>query len=503
MEELRKPKLSFAISLILACTLTITLTPPTLAYSNGGYSADPSDPDYGTHDWIAEHALDWLPNNEKQYISDNLNDYLYGTELPDNGAAPDGIGDFYNHHVYYYSTGVLQDDASASRAQQEYDNVLDHLTGGNKALAAKHAGIMSHYIVDLAVFGHVMGSGTDWGSEAHHSDYENYVRDRTTGYVSSEFDPYLVFDGDLVELDAYDGALDVAFVSTFGDGGDVRSCVWMDGNYDWSDPVFRDGAGASLNLAVNVLADVLHGIAVEVGDVLPPTVLWTTPGNLEEDVPVGEDVVIAFSEAVDASSFGFTVSPQVGGWSWIWSDGGTKATGSHLDLDLSEAYTFTVTGVEDLRGNALAGAPYSWSWTTEVGPATTGTVSGTVEDEDGNPLEGAVVRLKDAGSGDVVEVEITGQDGEFGFSDVAYGEYKVLVTREGYVGHETMAFSVSEGAETVDVGKIRLERGGEVGKEGSMDWVWAGGGILVGIIVLLALVVLLGMWREGRNDESE
>jgi hypothetical protein len=27
-------------------------------WSNGGYSANPSNPDYGTHDWIAEHALD-------------------------------------------------------------------------------------------------------------------------------------------------------------------------------------------------------------------------------------------------------------------------------------------------------------------------------------------------------------------------------------------------------------------------------------------------------------
>ncbi|MHA1961668.1 MAG: Ig-like domain-containing protein [Candidatus Thorarchaeota archaeon] len=104
----------------------------------------------------------------------------------------------------------------------------------------------------------------------------------------------------------------------------------MDGNYDWSDGVFRDGAGGSLNLAVNVLADVLHTIAVEVGDVDPPTVLWTTPGDLKEDVSVGEDVVIAFSEAVDASSFGFTVSPRVGDWNWTWSAGGTKMTGNTL-----------------------------------------------------------------------------------------------------------------------------------------------------------------------------
>ena len=50
-------------------------------WSNGGYSTDPSHPDYGTHDWIAQHALDWMPTQEKQYILDNLAAYLYGTEL--------------------------------------------------------------------------------------------------------------------------------------------------------------------------------------------------------------------------------------------------------------------------------------------------------------------------------------------------------------------------------------------------------------------------------------
>ncbi len=127
-EEFRKTKLSIEIAIIIVCTLTITLAPAlTTAYSNGCYSADPSDPDYGTHDYIAQHALDWLPDNEKRYISDNLNDYLYGTELPDNGAAPDGIGDNFNHHVYFYSTGDLQDDISASRAQEEYEKVIDRL----------------------------------------------------------------------------------------------------------------------------------------------------------------------------------------------------------------------------------------------------------------------------------------------------------------------------------------------------------------------------------------
>ena len=138
------------ITIVLLLILATLLSPTTTAWSNGGYSADPSNPDYGTHDRIAQHALDWLPDNEKRYISDNLNDYLYGTELPDNGAAPHGIGDSFNHHVYFYSTGDLQDDISASRAQEERNKVIDRLGSGEDALAAKRAGIMSHYVVDLA-----------------------------------------------------------------------------------------------------------------------------------------------------------------------------------------------------------------------------------------------------------------------------------------------------------------------------------------------------------------
>lgn len=226
------------------------------AWSNGGYSSDPSNPDYGTHDWIAQHALEWLPNEEKQYILDSLALYLYGTELPDNGQAPDGIGDTAKHHIYYWADGNLQDDASAVRASEEYNNALSFLRSGDFENAAKSAGIMSHYIVDMAVFGHVMGTSTDWEAEKHHSDYESYVNQRTSIY-EDEFNLYLVFDGNLSIISAYDAAKDLAFDTTFDVDGDL-TCVWMDQNYDWNNPVFKDRCGESLNLAINYLADVLH-----------------------------------------------------------------------------------------------------------------------------------------------------------------------------------------------------------------------------------------------------
>ncbi|MDH5532090.1 MAG: zinc dependent phospholipase C family protein [Candidatus Bathyarchaeota archaeon] len=231
------------------------------AWSNGGYSNDPSNPDYGTHDWIAQHALDWLPEEEKQYILNNLVAYLYGTELPDNGGAPDGIGDMGKHHIYYWSNGSLQEDDAAVRASEEYYNALSFLESGDFANASKTAGIMSHYIVDVAVFCHVMGSGTDWGKGQNHSKYEGRVNTRTDSY-EDEFNSYLAFDDVLAVISAYDAATQIAYDTTFDVDGDL-TCVWMNQNYNWSNPTFIDRCGESLNLAVNFLTDVLHTLYLE------------------------------------------------------------------------------------------------------------------------------------------------------------------------------------------------------------------------------------------------
>jgi hypothetical protein len=244
--------------LLIGICYTTTNVKTAKGWSNGGYSPDPPpySPAYGTHDWIAEHALDWLPPNEKQYILNNLAQYLYSTELPDNSAAPHGIGDTSLHHVYYWSDGSLQDDASAVRARTEYTTAVSYVRSGNIAMAVETIGIMTHYIVDVGVFGHVMGAGTDWGAEAHHSDYETYVNERTDSY-DDEFNTYLAFDGRLAKISAYDATKNLAYDTTFDVDGDL-TCVWMDQNYDWNNPTFKSRAGESLNIAVNYVTDVLH-----------------------------------------------------------------------------------------------------------------------------------------------------------------------------------------------------------------------------------------------------
>ena len=240
-------------------------------WSNGGYSADPANPDYGTHDWIAEHALDWLPQEEKQFLLDNKAVYLYGTELPDNGQAADGIGDTTKHHVYFSADGTVQDDVAADRAEEEYAKAVAAYDDGNFSGAAKQLGIVTHYVADMAVFGHVMGASTAWGAEVHHtSDYEPYVQTRTNSYMD-DFDSFLAFDGSLSTVSAYYAALALANDTTFDAGGQY-TCVWMDQNYDWSDAAFKNRSGESLNLAVNQVADVLHTFLSQV--VIPEFPTW-------------------------------------------------------------------------------------------------------------------------------------------------------------------------------------------------------------------------------------
>jgi hypothetical protein len=271
---------------ILLTTTNVTLV---TGWSNGGFSSDPQNPNYGTHDWIAQHALDWLPAEEKQYILDNLAAYLYGTELPDNGGAPDGIGDTVKHHAYFDESEILVDDSAAFRAQWESERVLSFFDLGDFANASKTAGTMSHYLADVAVFGHVMGANTPWGAEQHHSDYEDYVNTRTNNYTD-DFNSYLFFDGSLDIISAYNATKNLAYDTTFDVDGDL-TCVWMDQNYNWSNPVFKDRAGESLNLAINYLADVLHTLYTE-----------STLGGAKDTIFPATDVEIIFENITDKGS---------------------------------------------------------------------------------------------------------------------------------------------------------------------------------------------------------
>jgi len=255
--------------------------------------------------------------------------------LPDNAQAQDGIGDTAKHHVYFYSSGVLQDDATALRAATEYQNALNCLKLGDSARAAKYAGIMTHYIADVGVFGHVMGSETDWGKETHHSDYEDHVNAKTATY-DSEFDSYLSFDGTLNAVSAYDATKNLAYDTTFDiDGG--LSAVWMDQNYDWNDPTFKNRAGESLNLAVNYIADVLYTLYTQ--EQQSQSTMGKIVINEVEQNPPGTDTGHEWIEL-------YNPTPNVvdiGGWTISTTAGATVKLTISLGTNIAAGGYYVVT----------------------------------------------------------------------------------------------------------------------------------------------------------------
>ena len=335
-------------ALAAAAVLLPLALPDAAAWSNGGFSADPSHPDYGTHDWLAEHAMRYLPDNESGYLRDNIAAYLYGTELPDRSNGTGAIGDTTKHHVYYRSNGTLQDNASAKRAQVELDNARACLETGNLSGAAERAGVMSHYIVDVGVFGHVMGAYTDWGAEVHHSDYETKVDSATDTNISGIFGAYLGFDGSLEALDAYNATLRIAFNTTFGDGAAERNCTWMDSHYNWTDPDFVNSTGDSLDRCVNLLADVLHELAVVSGysppDTMPPSVSIRSPAD---GASLDSNLVNVSGTASDNVALA-QVDISLDGAGWSRCDGNESWNGT---LELAEGPNTIFARALDTSGN--------------------------------------------------------------------------------------------------------------------------------------------------------
>ncbi len=280
---------AYSATAVLLVLIATSLQQCASAWGNGGYSADPENPDYGTHDGIADLALSICDQDVSFLQSTHHTQFLLGTEAPDN---PDYVGDSGNHHVYYYSSGQLQDDKSAERASTIYSEALTKLKSGDLSDAAFLIGEMSHYISDVGVFGHTMGSITDWGTEVHHSDYESWFDDMIADHA-------LPSTLSSVSRDAYNSTLQLARAITFGEGA-IKSNVWMDANYDWVDSaVFVPSAKGSLNLAVQAVASAIDNLIGEsvsadppiVPPVVPPVTPPTDqpdPPNPDEDAPAAE-----------------------------------------------------------------------------------------------------------------------------------------------------------------------------------------------------------------------
>ena len=242
------------VAFVFAVTVLSVLPASASAWGNGGFSADPTHPDYGIHDWIADKALSFQTADVQFLLTTYHARYLIGTEAPDNGAY---IGDSFNHHVYYTSSGTVQSDIAATRARSMFQAALTSLRSADYENAAYYAGAMAHYISDLGAYGHTMGSSTVWGSSPHHGDYEDHVQTLLGSLVAP-------VPAALTWTDAYNSTLALAREATFGSGA-IKTNTWMEANYDWGNSVFRASCFESLNESVRAVARSLGQLLFEAG----------------------------------------------------------------------------------------------------------------------------------------------------------------------------------------------------------------------------------------------
>jgi len=248
-------------TLLLLVVIAVSLE----AWSGGprgiAYTRQPSEcssPSYSIHDWIADQARALLPPEERAWLDPYRNVYLLGTEAPEHtnipvacGAPNTGYGDRLG------MTGPRGDDSTETivnragmRAQQEYDNAVDAFADGDLAAAAYYLGAMAHYIGDVGQHGHA------YPNEKQRLAYSRWMKRHTSDFTAAVFDPY-VEAGDLVRRRPYTAVTRIAKATSEGQG-DILGSESMNRLYADKTEEWLDSLGASLNLAANEIAGVLH-----------------------------------------------------------------------------------------------------------------------------------------------------------------------------------------------------------------------------------------------------
>jgi hypothetical protein len=262
------------LQLLAAALAALTMCLPARAWNNGQKGntttttkAECSNPPYGTHDWIADRALGLLPDVERAWLVPHRAIYLIGTEAPDHRLIPMSCGvphrgydDRSQGHSVEWNGGATEmtNDRPARRAQEEYSKAVIAFEQGHLAHAAFFLGAMAHYIGDCAQYGH------NYSEENNHGNYEAWAAALTASPTAPTFNGFVNPDA-LVARRPYTATRRVSRAAFVGQGS-ILPAQKMDVLFAKKPQEFINSAGASLNLVVNELADVLHTFFLNVVD---------------------------------------------------------------------------------------------------------------------------------------------------------------------------------------------------------------------------------------------
>jgi len=293
-------------NLFLLVSFLIILTPFNygIAWSNASYAFTSNNYDYeenyGTHDWIADAALNALLNlnqSKWSWLEQRKSIFLVGTEAPDNsavnmtldGALIEGFGDTTYHHIYFHENGSIayNEDDAAIRAKSCGDLANARIDEEKLDQAAFYLGAMTHYISDMSMYAHVAENNIpphNLDFDEHHSNIEGYVKTRTNEYDDKE-EFFRIFDVNVGNKKPYNAAKDLAW-NTYYDPNPseptVRNAVWLHNNFfSWSGittyaqriadsdithQLYYDRIEQSLNNAMEACASAMNNVSTFVSD---------------------------------------------------------------------------------------------------------------------------------------------------------------------------------------------------------------------------------------------
>ena len=322
------------------------------------------------------------------------------------------------------------------------------------------------YLVTLLVVDRAGNRATDTTSVM--------VRDKTPPVAEAGQDRVVTM-GDEVAFDGSASADNLGIVGliwTFTDGVPVA--------LDGSNPSHRFNKPGVFVVTLNVTDAAGHWAT----DTLTVTVVDVTPPTAE----AGSDQQVAAGTAVQLDGSLSTDNLGVSGFSWTFTYGSKaqRLEGRTVQFTFEEEGVYEIhLEVSDLSGN-------KGNDTVAITVVDIGSVTGTVLDQDGHPVEGALVELIVPNG--TIRSATSGTDGSFAL-DVHHGSFVWRVSKDGYSTVSGNSSVAAMGARELDLPGMPLMKKAGEGPSGP-DLIVPMALIIV-VVVGLALVLLLRRRRGG------
>lgn len=237
--------------------------------------------------------------------------------------------------------------------------------------------------------------------------------------------------------------------STASTGSIIDRYQWdFDGDGVW------DAEGQTTSFTYNTAGT--YTVQLKVTDSLDETDTTTAYIN------VGSKVTTAFVYSPSSPSTLDTIqftdtSSVIGGTlaSWYWSFGdGTTSTERNPTHKYSQGKTYTVK----LTATADDGA--TGSETQYITVIELATITGTIKDENGNPISDATIKLYDVGKTTVLETATTNTNGVYTMSEISTGTYDIEALKSSYDNNKKTSKTIYSGDNTVDFVLTASSNGG-------------------------------------------